>query len=65
MTQHEDSVLQYMIEHKVEMTRENYLSLAYFGDDVSALEGEGEFEAGLPEMFQSHGFPWIDEAEFE
>jgi hypothetical protein len=43
-------VLRYMINNKIPLTRDNYLSLAYFGDLPDELSAEEEAE--LPEFFQ-------------
>ena len=44
-----DCVLAYMKAHGIELTRENYLALAYLGDD---LELDAECESMLPKRFQ-------------
>jgi hypothetical protein len=45
-----DAVVDKMLAAGIEMTRENYLQLAYFGNPPTELDAEAEFE--LPEQFQ-------------
>ena len=45
-----DSVLDMMKKEGIPMTRENYLSLAYFGNPPDELDPEEEF--ALPAQFQ-------------
>jgi hypothetical protein len=45
-----NNVLRYMINKKIPLTRDNYLSFAYFGDPPDELSAEEEAE--LPEFFQ-------------
>lgn len=45
-----DAIQQRMVQLGLEMTRENYLHLAYFGNPP--VELDAEVEADLPEEFQ-------------
>lgn len=45
----DDCVLQYMLKHKVHLTRRNYLALAFLDPDY--VPGPQE-EAEIPEVFQ-------------
>ena len=45
-----DSVLRFMKQHDVPVTRENYLDVAYLGNPPEELSAEEEAE--LPEQFQ-------------
>jgi hypothetical protein len=45
-----DSILKFMNEHKIPLTRENYLEIAYMGTPPTELDAEEEAE--LPEQFQ-------------
>jgi hypothetical protein len=55
-----DYVLQFMVEHNIPLTRENYLDIAFMGSP-DELDAEEEF--ALPEMLQLD--PQIDPEEFE
>ena len=48
-----DYVLEYMKEHGIPLTRENYLNEAYMGNPPEKLGPE--LEAELPEQFQRWG----------
>lgn len=56
-----DTVLEFMERNGIELTRENYLQLAYMGEVPDEIDPEIEFS--LPEMFQLD--PQIDDEEFE
>jgi hypothetical protein len=45
-----DCVLDYMENHNIPLTRDNYLDLAYFGNPPAELSAEEEAE--LQEQFQ-------------
>jgi len=47
-----DSVLRFMKQHDVPVTRENYLDVAYLGNPPEELSAEEQAE--LPEEFQQH-----------
>ena len=55
-TQH-DSILALMRTHRIPMTRENYLALAYLGHPPAELDPEEEAE--LPETFQEQ-YPTVE-----
>ena len=46
-----DKIIQFMQQHDIPMTRENYLNIAYFGNPPELLDAEAEY--GLPERFQT------------
>jgi hypothetical protein len=45
-----DHVLEYMKQHNIPVTRENYLDIAYMGNPPDVLDAEEE--ADLPEELQ-------------
>jgi hypothetical protein len=45
-----DAVLEFMEEHKIAPTRQNYLDIAFFGNPPEELDAEEEM--ALPEQFQ-------------
>lgn len=45
-----DSVIEFMEQNKIVMTRENYSAIAYFGNPP---ELDAEAEMDLPEQFQN------------
>ena len=47
-----DSVLDYMLKHKIPLTQQNYIELAYMGDKHSVEELGEEEIAELPEGFE-------------
>lgn len=46
-----DYILDYMKAHRIPMTRPNYLSIAFLGDDVPD-DLDAEFESTLPARFR-------------
>jgi hypothetical protein len=45
-----DYVIEFMRQHNIPMTRENYLEIAFMGSPPEELDAEAEFD--LPEQFQ-------------
>jgi len=52
MNPDDDDIVRYMLEHKVPMTRENYLGIYFFGGEIPE-ELDPEIEAEIPSRFQS------------
>jgi len=50
----DDEILDWMWEQRIPLSRENYLDLAFLGNPPDPLSAE--FEADMPEEFQSEEF---------
>ena len=50
-----DSIVEHMIKNGIELTRENYIALAFGGvDDIDLDDLHPEYEAMIPDQFRKN-----------